>query len=93
VRGVLKRRDHHGDRLDQVAHRPERVAVLHRRDRSHQQLLPLPRAVRSLARDRLVASAWMGHGDRGIEGVVAKRRDQGDQISADISELDAQSRP
>jgi hypothetical protein len=35
----------------------------------------------------------MGHGDRGIEGVVAKRRDQGDQISADISELDAQSRP
>jgi ATP-dependent DNA ligase len=27
--------------------------------------------------DRLAASAWLGQGDRGIEGVVAKRRDQG----------------
>jgi len=27
--------------------------------------------------DRLAVSAWMGQGGRGIEGVVAKRRDQG----------------
>jgi ATP-dependent DNA ligase len=68
--------------FDLLAHRGEDLRPLpyqERRDRleqllgrRHPGLCLVP-----ITRDRVGAAAWMRHGDRGIEGAVAKRRDQG----------------
>jgi len=63
---------HRGVDLRPLPYRERRVRLEQILGGQHAGLCLVP-----ITRVRLAASAWMGHGDRGVEGVVAKRRDQG----------------